>query len=1230
MQQHFERQTKFPPGLPDQFSIHGVVVSLLLLFTSIFIPANLASGSMDLSDEPILSQIKPAPANIMILLDDSGSMTFEVLTTDNHEGRFPDSAEDGSDGFGYIFDYPENPDHPAEARTLGESGRKIWKSQSHEFNHMYYNPTVKYDPWPGYGHQNFQPADMEFPRFHPLKKDAGTLDLDGKSFSVTLEIQTLPIATLQVKHAHYFQQGKNSEVYLVVLDGDEKKIKYYEITQTQGSGMTETVNRVRAVSIPPADIQLKEYRLARQNFANWFTYHRCREFVAKGAIARVIKNIQGVRVGFLGLNGSIIVPLKPVGVWQEGLYIDDTRALLEELYAYDSGGDTPLREGLDNVGQYYLNNSNRLTHYSGKSAEGKKPPYFSEADGGACQQSFTVIMTDGYYDYQKCDLKVGNADGNDQSLYDGGSYSDNLSETLADVAMYYYENDLSPDREDRPAGKGLPDRVYDPQRINKSILDKAPHQHMVTFGVGFGVSGNLDPQNYEVEPGGVNFFNNQGWPDMIEARSKETIDDLLHATVNGRGRFLTARDPQALVDALTEVLGNVLNRQGSSSAALINRDAQYGQIGEDILLFQAGYRTEDWSGDLKAYRVDPVNGAILSDDPAWSAVDNLDFKPWNQRKILSYDGSSGIEFDETQLSDTQKNNLGPDFRKIVRHIKGEKIDGYRIRTTILGDIVHSSPVLEDGIIYVGANDGMLHAFEITADSEGIIDGNEIFGYVPGLVFDNLKELANPDYRHRYFVDLTPTVVKGNGILGGESSATVLIGGLGKGGKGYFALDISTPISMAAANVLWEFPGRDDPEAEKDTGYSFAKPLIVRTNSDREDESWAVICANGYDSPNNNAVLFILNPKTGDIIRKIIADNPSVSSGNGLSSPIAVDVNADLKADFVYAGDLKGNMWKFDLTAKNSTQWGVAYNDGTYDQPLFKAEGPGGSEQPITAKPEVMFHPGGHGLMVLFGTGRLLGNSDFSDQNVQTVYGIWDYGDRVYFPGEWGAFSNDDDQEYLGSFIRPRLSNQPKNVTLLRQTSESHSIFLTGQEDNPGKVDLRVMTTRQPTWVTMPDNDSAGEVNFPDLSDIGTSHAGWYYDLPLEGERIISDVTLRDGRLTVICVTPGRDRCSDGSSSFFMELNAFTGGSIPVAAFDINEDGVIDERDTLITGYGNKDTPVRIPPAGIKMPGNLQPPVVLRLNSSIEVNYLSTSYATVQTLREQAERLGVIYWKELEQ
>jgi len=1196
---------------------------------------------MDIADEPMMAVIKPAPASIMILLDDSGSMAFEVLTADYYEGRFPNPEEDEKDGYGYIFDDDGNHASQDAIPYMGPAGRKFWKSQSHEYNVIYYNPRVAYDPWPGYGDQDYPPADKKFPKRHPLKKNAGVIDLDGESFSVTLEIEALPDDILQVKHAHYFQKAENGDIYLVVLDGDEKRTSYYAITQVEGSGMTEIIHKVRPVIAPPGEIRVNGYDQARQNFANWFTYHRRREYLAKAAVAEVIKNLKGVRVGLLSINGTAIVPLKPVSVWKKGIYHDKTTALLQELYTCDAGGETPLREGLQDIGNYYRSNSNSLTHHKGHSAAGAALPYFPEAEGGACQQSIAIVMTDGYYSNNIKSLKVGNADGDDKSLYDDRCYADALSETLADVAMYYYENDLSPDPQDAPAGGGLPDRVYNPELVYKRTPDKAPHQHMVTYAMAFGVTGNLNPDDYEVDPASLHYLkkkdkkhltygNYPNWPGNLEAKSKETIDDLFHATANGRGRFLTAKDSREMARTLTELTSNVLDRTGSSSSITMNKNSRHDGSGDDILMFQAGYMTGDWSGDVRAYRIDSITGEILGGDSAWSAAESLNLTPWNQRNILSYNGSFGIEFDENQLAEAQKTGLGPDYRDLVGYIKGDAIDGYRMRSSKLGDIVHSSPVLEEGVLYVGSNDGMLHAFEIQSHRDGGIKGDEIFAYIPSLLLENLIALADPGYRHKYYVDLTPTVAKGKGLLGGDDFETILVGGLGKGGKAYFALDISDPGSMAAENVLWEFPNAVSQDELNDIGFSFSRPLIVRTNSIGEDESWIVIFGNGYDSANGNAALYLLNPKTGDIIKKMVADNPSIDSGNGLSSPIAVDVNADEKVDFVYAGDLKGNMWKFDLTGPSAVDWGVAYNDGTYDQPVFKAQGPGGTEQPITSKPDVMLHPDGNGLMVLFGTGQFLGNSDLTDRRTQSVYGIWDYGDRVQYPGEWGDYSNDDDREYLGTFSRDQLSNQPPNVTLLKQTSKQYTVFAGGESDEPVPVNLRVMSANQPIWKTTYDDDSKGGPNLPDLSDIGTSHAGWYYDLPLDGERIVTDVQLRDGRLAVICFRPNPDPCSDESNSFFMELNAFTGGGPPETSFDLNEDGVIDPADTVLTEYDTDSNPVRIPPAGIEMPGNLQPPISLRLNHLVEISYLTSSTGAVHLLKAPAVKQGVMYWKELEQ
>ncbi len=759
---------------------------------------------------------------------------------------------------------------------------------------------------------------------------------------------------------------------------------------------------------------------------------------------------------------------------------------------------------------------------------------------------------------------------------------------------------------------------------------------MVTYGVAFGVKGTLDPDAYNNDPASEDYLqdadgNYPNWPTTIGEKTPETIDDLYHATVNGRGDFLSAGNPQQLADALAQLMNNILNRLGSSSSVSINGDALYGQISDQVLVFQASYQTNDWSGDVKAFRVHTLTGNVLVDDPKWSATDSLETARWSDRNILTFNGSGGVEFDLAETSIHWQAKLGPDYENIINYVRGKRdIPNFRVRNQLLGDIVHASPVFENDVLYVGANDGMLHAFEINVDDNGEVSGDEIFAYVPSFMYPNLAALTDPVYSHKYFVDLTPTVKKGAGLLGGTEDATILVGGLGKGGKGYFALDITKPTTMGTDQVLWEFPeaGADN---VADMGYSFCKPVVVRSND--ENHLWIVILGNGYDSKTGNAVLFIRDLKYGNKIKTI---NTNAGPANGLSSPTPVDVDLDGKVDFVFAGDLQGNMWKFDLTDEDSTQWTVAYSDGTDPQPLFTARGPGGTTQPqpITTKPEVMLHPEQHGLMVLFGTGKFLGDSDFTDNSPQTIYGIWDYGDRALYPEEWGRYSNDDDTEYLGYFKRSDLglSNQAdRPVTLLEQTSQIRSVTILDGNNNPVFIDIRVMSDNLPTWITQTDTDSTGsngEPNLPDLSANVANHAGWFWDLPLEGERVISDVLLRDGRLIVISFTPDPDRCSAGGSSFLMEINAFNGGSFGGSIFDLDDNRLFDTGDTVKVNVGGEL--IRVFPAGVKMQGNIQPPAILRLNNRIEVKYLSSSTGAVYKLNERAVRLGMTYWKELEQ
>ncbi len=300
---------------------------------------------------------------------------------------------------------------------------------------------------------------------------------------------------------------------------------------------------------------------------------------------------------------------------------------------------------------------------------------------------------------------------------------------------------------------------------------------------------------------------------------------------------------------------------------------------------------------------------------------------------------------------------------------------------------------------------MLHAINMD-------DGTERFAYVPNLVFNNLRYLADSNYSHLFFVDNSPAIR----IIPDPADPTVidhvlLVCGLGAGGQGYFALDVKTAHTVLSGTstegtvedfAMWEYPRTGTSALDvADLGLSFSRAFVVKKNkvNPTDADQWVVIFGNGYNSANGHAVLFVLDALTGTLIRKI---DTGEGGDNGLSTPTLIDPNNDGYVDYVYAGDMRGNLWKFDLTSGDPPSWGVAFNNGT-PQPLFRA----GTTQPITTKPEVMYHCRKHGYMVVFGTGKFLGDPDriLTGYPVQSIYGIWDYGDDVENTAYIGQIAN---------------------------------------------------------------------------------------------------------------------------------------------------------------------------------------------------------------------------------
>jgi type IV pilus assembly protein PilY1 len=494
----------------------------------------------------------------------------------------------------------------------------------------------------------------------------------------------------------------------------------------------------------PAIVRPRTIAEDLQNFANWFSYYRKRELTAIGALSTVITQIQGMQVGFYSIHENIIQPLLKVHV--EG--VDETATLLNVLYTqYNSDGNTPLRNALLNVGKYFHQDD-------GETGNIGDSPYASAAGGGECQQCFVIMMTDGAYNGSEPWDPAQDHDGDD-----GEPYADSYSNTLADIAMYYYENDLS---------NTLGDQVPTNSR------DFADHQHMVTYGIGFGLDGTLTQADYDLDDGPYPV-----WPDP-DGSALQKVDDMWHATVNGRGKFLTASNAVQLINDFLMILKDIELYSGSASSVAVNGDELYTKINSEVRLFQSKYYNQSWHGDILSFKINQLTGEVIT--PAeWSAAKKLDSKSPSQRYIVTYDGtSSGQRFEFNKLTDLQRSMLDPNWeadatlaQDMVDYLRGESdkeqenggnfrnrawtiVDpghpnnGQVITSSKLGDIVHASPVFKNGMIYSGGNAGMLHAFD--ADT-----GEEIFAYVPHLVFQNLAALTDPGYTHKYYVDLTPTV-----------------------------------------------------------------------------------------------------------------------------------------------------------------------------------------------------------------------------------------------------------------------------------------------------------------------------------------------------------------------------------------------------------------------------------------------------------------------------------------
>ncbi|RMG35293.1 MAG: pilus assembly protein PilY [Gammaproteobacteria bacterium] len=928
----------------------------------------------------------------------------------------------------------------------------------------------------------------------------------------------------------------------------------------------------------------------RTNFANWYSYYRRRIYAARAGIGRAFaQQGEGMRVGFAAINnGTTSIDGVNTAVITKGVRHfsgTDRSTFFDLLYNEEPSGGTPLRQAANLVGQYFQRDDDQ--------GPWNDTPGQSGGVNRSCRQSYHILMTDGYWNGNDPQPAPGNADSDD-----GYPFKDNFDNTLADVARYYWENDLV---------SGLANQVP------SSDADPADWQHLVTFTVGLGVSGNIDPATAFAAVG-QSSVTDFPWPNPTQTDTAK-IDDMLHAAVNSYGGFYSAQDPAAFADALDNILKTIVDLTSSASAVSLNSGSLYG----GTHLFQARFNTSRWDGDIWAYQIQS-DGSIAS-GTTWQAASQMPAA--DDRRILTYDGSNGVPFrwgtDANEyLTAAQKTALGSE--SLLNYLRGVRTEeqpngSYRKRASTLGDIVSSAPLYVgppsagypdfwgDGepenanqysafvndhatrtpMVLAGANDGMLHAFDANT-------GVELFAYVPSMLISDLPDLSDPAYTHRYYVDGTPVAMD---AYFDSSWHTVVVGGLNGGGQGLYALDITDPPTdvdtetSLSGMVMWEFSDADD----SDLGYTYSRPNVVRL----ANGGWGVILGNGYNntvadghqSTTGNAVLYVLDLTDGSIIKKIDTgvgsdDDPTgANRPNGLSTVAPVDIDGDYIVDYVYGGDLFGNLWKFDLTASNANSWDVALKQGNTPIPLFKAmadTSDATSAQPITVRPTVGHHPTGKGYLIYFGTGKYIevGDNSTTGQTTQTFYAVWDQ--------DTGNTS---------------ASSELDRSDLLQQEILAETTY--------GNYEYRLTSDNTPTW----DN--------PDVSGIDSNTVvGWYMDLILgsdnQGERQVTDPILRSGRIIFTTLLPSDDPCSFGGTGWLMELDAKTGGRLGFTPFDTNSDGSFNSSDYVdfdTTGDGTNDT--NAPTSGKKSKvGILPSPAILadKLNAK-EHKYESGSTGEIE-------------------
>lgn len=940
---------------------------------------------------------------------------------------------------------------------------------------------------------------------------------------------------------------------------------YYTYDPSLASNCTTADDNCYRLNFVSADQQ--------QNFANWYSFYRNRALATVSAAALAFYDLSSsVRMSWQGLgNCTTFSSTDANSQCKNNAFKEYSPTHKGQLYAWlqdiNFNQGTPLPAALKRAGEFFTTATPWQKNPNG-SGNTTQNTY-------ACRASYHILMTDGMWTSTTGAPSGFRHDAATFTLPDGRNYSerrpyyDTTADTLADLAMHYWATDLNPN-----LGNRIP--AYIPFKSGDTTTDywdprndPATWQHMTNFVMGLGLTQSLNNANV---PWAGSTFAGTGYSNLVSgtanwppvaasgANNANNVYDLWHAAINSRGEFFSVDSPEAMVQAFDDILKRIADRKSTAARPAINS----GQVSADendqgkviTVSYQTSYASDDnWSGDVKRFEKswNAENNAFETAQ-IWSAESQV--PAWASRNIkIAGDNNNGL-VNFTWANAGSASTVGtlaywlnrdPENSNVVDNRAQQRLEylrgnrsgegtTFRQRSGVLGDFYSSTPAVVSGArylvnvtnalektntysefakeaakrtprLYVGGNDGMLHAFNAKT-------GVEEFAFIPSSVFNKLNKLTGSNYSHEFYVDGTPVVAD---VFTGTEWRTILVGTLKAGGKSIFALDITTP---GEEKLLWEFDDSKLSEATVKMGFSFAQPTIARLHTGK----WAVVIGNGYESEGNTsgkAALFVIDALEGNLLKSLEVQG-TVGVANGLSSAKLGDFNADGVADYAYAGDLQGNMWRFDLlrsgrsvdapfTRDDDSETAISDFKVAYGgNPLFRATF-NSTPQPITSAPSLVLHPTGTGYLVVFGTGKFFetGDKEGNKTIAQTVYGIWDKQTR-------GQPS----------------SNPGINRSSLQQQSISEQTTVSAADGS----------TRQ------------GRVISNNAMDWSTQN-GWYLNLVQnDGEMVVENMSQLGRTIFMQSLVPNDDPCGDGAANWTYALNPFTGGRTPQNSFGYTPTG----------------------------------------------------------------------------